>query len=42
MGYNPWGRKESDISERHLCVCVSEQFNVFTTDVDEELKWPTL
>ena len=22
MGYNPWGRKESDTTERLLCVCV--------------------
>ena len=22
VGYNPWGRKESDTTERLLCVCV--------------------
>ena len=22
MGYSPWGRKESDTTERLLCVCV--------------------
>ena len=22
MGYNPWGRKELDMTERLLCVCV--------------------
>ena len=22
MGYNPWGRKESDMTERLVCVCV--------------------
>ena len=22
MGYNPWGRKESDTIERLLCVCL--------------------
>ena len=22
MGYNPWGCKESDTTERLLCVCV--------------------
>ena len=22
MGYNPWGSKESDTTERLLCVCV--------------------
>ena len=22
MGYNPWGRKELDTTERLLCVCV--------------------
>ena len=23
MGYSPWGRKESDTTERLLCVCVT-------------------
>ena len=36
MGYNPWGCKELDTTERLLYVCVCEQFNDFTTDVDEE------
>ena len=22
VGYNPWGRKESDMTERLVCVCV--------------------
>ena len=35
MGYNPWGRKESDTTERLLCVCVR-------TDAEAEapILWP--
>ena len=22
VGYNPWGHKESDVTERRVCVCV--------------------
>ena len=28
VGYNPWGRKESDTTERLLCVCVCN--NIFS------------
>ena len=33
VGYNPWGRKESDTTERLLCVCMLEETGV-TTLVD--------
>ena len=33
MGYNPWGRKESDTTEQLLCVCMLEETEV-TTLVD--------
>ena len=35
VGYNPWGRKESDTTERLLCVCVR-------TDAEAEapILWP--
>ena len=33
MGYNPWGRKESDTTERRVCVCVC----VFAEAIREDL-----
>ena len=30
VGYNPWGRKESDTTERLLCVCVTVQIQFIT------------
>ena len=30
MGYNPWGRKESDMTERLLCVCTIAKLSLLT------------
>ena len=30
MGYNPWGRKELDMTERLLCVCSGCQLLLLT------------
>ena len=35
MGYNPWGRKESDTTERRVCVCVC--VCVFAEAIREDL-----
>ena len=30
VGYNPWGRKESDMTERLLCVCTIAKLSLLT------------
>ena len=38
VGYNPWGRKESDTTERLLCVCTQAKWDVHNWLLSEHLE----